>query len=82
MDRVDPQHLFGLLGRVDIEVNDEPPRYRCGPENAFGASFALALISWCGNKRRDIDEVAGTGFGHEFKRLSPTHAATCRARRR
>lgn len=37
-------------------------------------SCALALISWCGTKGGDVNEVTRSGLGGEFEGVAPTHA--------
>src|SRR4051794_6172679 len=73
MDVVDPVHLFGLLDDWDIEVDDHG-LLAAAAEHA-GERLRVARVDFLvRHVGRDVDEVAGTGFGDELQLVAPAHA--------
>jgi len=68
---VDPPDLFGRLDGRNVEVDDDrflPASHEDAFERLIGAGVDLLVR----NVRRDVDEVAGSGFSGELEMIAPT----------
>ncbi len=73
VDGVFPEHFFGPLDRLDVEIDDDR-LLRRAHEDAFERLVAAGVDFLMRHEGRHVDEVAGTGFGDEFEILAPAHA--------
>jgi len=72
MDRVLPEDIFRLFHRLDIEIDDD--RFLSGADqHAFQRLVATGIDFLMRHEWRHEDEIAGAGFGHEFKIVTPAH---------
>lgn len=71
---VDPSHLFRRLDCRNVEVDDDG-FLAASHENAFERLVGAGVDLLVRNVRRNVDEVAGSGFGGELELIAPTHAS-------
>src|SRR6185369_1957166 len=73
MHIVDPSNLFRRLDGRNVEIDYDwflPASHEHAFERLIGAGVDLLMR----NKRRHVDEVAGSGFSGEFQSIAPPHA--------
>src|SRR5262249_6252707 len=73
VDRVDPRNVLSLLGRLDVEVDDDGlvvAAHQHAFERLVRARVDL-LVRYVG---RHEDEVTRAGLGGEFEPIAPAHA--------
>ena len=75
MVRVYPSRLCGWLGADDVQV-DHDGFLTASHQDRFHWFVALGVDFLMGNVGRNVNEVAGTGFGDKFKPVAPTEAGT------
>src|SRR5579862_1956621 len=73
VDRIDPQHGFRLLHRLDVEIDGDGLAV-AAHQHAFQHLIRAGIDLLMRHVRRDEDEIARIGLGGELQMLAPAHA--------
>ena len=72
MYTVDPSHFLGRFDRRDLQIDDD--RFlSASNQHTFERLIDAGVDLLVRNIRRNIDKVAGAGFGGELEMIAPTH---------